>query len=115
MAKPDQAKDEAPSLKELLRWPKAKSSRKPNLTRGIAILSLCIGIFLFIAFVPSRVGQRHSSKPILFAIALYWTGRSIEEIIAARASNKQRSQTRQSRKRSNQSLEPTAGHRDAHI
>jgi len=110
MAKPHQTEEDVPSLRSLFRRPKSKSARVPSLTRGVAILSLRIAIFLFIAFVPSRPGASRSNKPILFAIALYWTGRSIEEIIAARVSKRHHAG-----KRSNQSLQPTAGRRDAQI
>jgi hypothetical protein len=104
MAKPDHTEDEVPSLKQLFRWPKSKSPRTPSLTRGVAILSTCVGIYLFVAFVPARPGH-HSSKYFLIAIALYWTGRSIEEIVAARASKRCHSH----HQRSNQALQPTAG------
>jgi len=110
MAKPDHTEDDTPSLKQLFRWPKSKSPRKPSLTRGVAILSTCIGIYLFVAFVLARPGHQ-SSKYYLIAIALYWTGRSIEEIIAARASKRRHFH----HQRSNQSLEPTAGRCDDQI
>jgi hypothetical protein len=107
MAKPDHTNDDAPSLKDLFRFPKAQSPRTPSLTRGVAILSLCISIFLFLAFVPSRPGASHSGRYILGFIAAVWTGRGIGEIISARVAKKHHS-----RKRPNQSLEPTAGRRD---
>ena len=72
MANPDHSEDDVPSLKQLFRWPKSKSPRTPSLTRGIAILSACIGIYLFVAFVPARPGHQ-SNKYYLSAIALYWT------------------------------------------
>ena len=110
MAKTDHTEDDLPSLKQLFRRPKSKSPRTPSLTRGIAILSTCIGIYFFVAFVPARPGHQ-SSKYYLIAIALYWTGRSIEEILAAKASKRRPLQ----RQRSNQALEPTAGRCDDHV
>jgi hypothetical protein len=56
MANPDHTNDDAPSLKDIFRFPKAKSPRIPSLTRGVAILGLCVAIFLFLALVPPRPG-----------------------------------------------------------
>jgi len=56
MAKPDDTEHETPSLKQLFRWLKSKSSRMPSLTRGVAILMLLLSAGIAATF--SRAGLR---------------------------------------------------------